>query len=175
MEKKTITVHALTVHVYTIAVVILVLALGLLGLKYLHLKLSLQRYTNSTIWMNAQEKPTGKISDYAAIIAQSSQKIPAAELQVYVENLSKQLNRDIVVVDKSKKILADTVPANNGKAYMFDANNEINMTITDGKTRIFEEKSTDYPNGLAQVVVPVKNAVGDITGVVLISNTQLFK
>ena len=173
MERKKISVHAVTIHIYTIAVIVLLLLLAVLGIKYLHLKLSVAKYTQSTIWMNSQGKPTGQISDYAVIIAQSVSDIPVAGLQNYVTSLSKQLKRDIVIVDKSDKILADTIPANNGKTYEHDVNNEVRMTIEDGKTRSFQEKSTDYPGGISEIVVPVKNAKGDTTGAVIISDSQI--
>lgn len=174
MEKKTISVHAFTVHIYTIAIVLLLLLLAVLGIKYLHLKLSVQRYTQSTIWMNAQEKPTGQISEYGVIIAQSASQLPPADLQNYVTNLSKSLNRDIVILDKNQKVLADTVSANKETTYGYDTNGEIKATLTDGKARLFEEKSVDYPNGLAELVVPIINANG-ITGAVLISNIQVTR
>lgn len=175
MERKLISVHAVTIHIYTIAIILLFIALGVLGLKYLHLKQSVKNYTNSTIWMNQQDKPTGQISDYGLIIAQSVGEVPSADLQNYVAMLSKQLNRDIVVMDKTKKITADTVEQNRGTTYSFDPNNEINMSVTDGKTREFKELSNDYPQGVGEIVVPVKNTAGNVTGIVLISNTQVFK
>lgn len=174
MEKKTISVHAVNIHIYQIAIVVLVLLIGVLGAKYLHLKWSVANYTASTIWMNQQNKPTGQVSDYGIIIAESSSEIPSDQLQNYVTNLSKALNRDIVVLDVSEKILADTVPANKGTIYNSDANNVIKETLSDGKTRVFEEKSTDYPNGILEVVVPVKNANSQITGAVLVSNSEVF-
>ncbi|MCL6096833.1 MAG: cell wall metabolism sensor histidine kinase WalK [Patescibacteria group bacterium] len=176
MEKKTISVHALTVHIYTIAIVALLLLLAVLGIKYVHLKWSVNKYTASTIWMNQQEKATGRISDYAVIIADgASGYISSTELQNYVTTLSKSLNRDIVVLDKARKVLADTIPANKGTIYGFDSNNEIQTTLADGKTRQFEERSADYPNGVWEVAVPMKNAKGDIIGAVLVSNTQVFR
>ena len=173
MEKKKISVHAITVHIYTIAIVVLLILLAALSIKYLHLKWSVAKYTQSTIWMNSQGKPTGQISDYGVIIAQSVSEIPPLGLQNYVTALSKQLKRDIVVVDKSDRILADTIPANNGKTYDYDTNNEVKMTIEDGKTRSFEERSTDYPNGILEIVVPMKNAKGDTVGVVIISDSTV--
>lgn len=174
MEKKTISVHAFTVHIYTIAIVVLLLLLAVLGIKYMHLKLSVQKYTQSTIWMNAQEKPTGQISEYGLIVAQSVSEVPPADLQNYVTNLSKILNRDIVILDKNQKVLSDTVSANKGTTYGYDTNGEIKATLTDGKVRLFEEKSADYPKGLAELVVPITNA-NQITGAVLISNTQVTR
>ena len=173
MERKKISVHAVTIHIYTIAVIVLLLLLAVLGIKYLHLKLSVAKYTQSTIWMNSQGKPTGQISDYGIIIAQSASDIPASGLQNFVTNISKQLNRDVVIVDSSQKILADTISVNNGKTYNYDGNNEVRMTIEDGQTRSFEEKSADYPNGILEIVVPMKNVKGNITGAVVISNSQI--
>ncbi len=175
MEKKLISVHAVTIHIYTIAIALLVLLLLVLGIKYWHLKLSVQGYTRSTVWMNEQEKPTGFISDYGVIIAQSVQSIPASSLQNYVAAISKDLNRDIVVVDGSKKILADTLSSNSGKTYKYDLGSEVQLTISDGKLRSFEEKSSDYPNGITEIVVPMKNAKGDIVGAVLISDSELLR
>lgn len=173
MEKKTISVHAITVHIYTIAIIVLLLLLAVLGIKYLHLKWSVIKYTQSTIWMNSQGKPTGQISDYGIIIAQSVSNIPPSDLQNYVTAVSKALNRDVVIMDNSKKILADTVSVNKGKTYSYDVNNEIKMTIEDGKTRSFEERSTDYPYGILEIVVPIKDAAGNIIGTVIVSDSKI--
>jgi hypothetical protein len=172
MEKKTISVHAFTVHIYTIAIVLLVLLLGLLGLKYLHLKMSVSKFTNSTIWMNQQEQPTGFVSDYAVSIAQSFQFVPTAESQAYVSAVSKALSRDVVVVDNAQKILAGTVVANDGKIYTGDGT-VIQMTISDGKVRQFEERNQNYPNGIMENVVPMKNAKGVTVGAVLVSGSTI--
>jgi len=170
-----IQVHAFTVHLYTIAIVLLILLLAVLGLKYLHLKWSLENYTRSTIWMNQQGKPMGQISDYALIIADgAAQYIVSADLENYVTTVSKDLNRNIVVLDKNQKILADTISANIGKTYNFDLNGVIKLTLSDGVTRTFGERSKDYPNGITEVVVPMKNAKGETIGAVLVSNTQVF-
>lgn len=173
MEKKIISVHAVTVHIYTIAIALLILLLAVLGIKYFHLKLAVEKYTQSAIWINSQEKPTGQISDYGLIISQAVLDVPAANLQNYVTNLSKQLDRDIVILDKSQKILADTLPLNVGLTYAYDKDNQVKLTIEDGQTRSFEEKSKDYPNGIFQLIVPTKNALGQITGAVIISRSTL--
>ena len=173
MERKKISVHAVTIHIYQIAIIVLLLILAVLGFKYAHLKLAVKDYTNSTIWMNSQEKPSGQVSDYAVIISRSVLDIPSSGLQNYILGLSKQLNRNIVVVDKTEKILADTVSVNVGKTYSFDLGNEVKMTIEDGKTRKFEEKSPDYPNGILQITVPIKNTKGDVTGAVIVSDSKI--
>jgi len=172
MEKKLISVHAVTIHIYTIAIILLLLLVGALGVKYLHLKLSVNKFTNSTIWMNQQEQPTGYISDYAISIAQSFQYVPVASSQTYVSAVSKALSRDVVVVDNAQKILSDTIPANDEKIYSGDKG-IIQMTISDGKTRKFEERSQDYPNGIMETVVPMKNAKGVTIGAVLVSGSTI--
>lgn len=137
--------------------------------------MSVDRFTASTIWMNQQGQPTGYVSDYALIIADSaSWYVAPADLENYVTTVSKNLNRDIVVLDKDQKILADTVSANKGTIYKFDTSGAIRLTLSDGTTRLFEERSNDYPNGIVEVVVPMKNAKGETIGAVLVSNTQVF-
>lgn len=173
MEKKVISVHAVTIHIYTIAIVLLLLLLAILGAKYLHLKLAVKGYTNSTIWMNQQAKPNGQVSDYGLLIAQVSQTIPQADLQNFVTEASKNLSRDIVVMDRDKKVLADTLIVNKGVVYNYDQNNEVLKTMEDGQVRTFEERSSDYQNGILEVVVPVKNNKGEIVGAVLVSNSSI--
>ena len=173
MEKKTISVHAFTIHIYTVAIVLLLLLVAVLGLKYEHLKWAVRGYTTSTMWMNMQNRPNTQINDYGLIIAASSQQVPAVDLQTYVSWVSKDLRRDIVVLDSSKKVLADTVASNKGTTYNFDSNNEVKQTMADGIARGFQETSQDYPNGVSEVVVPVRNSKGVIVGAVLISNNQI--
>lgn len=173
MEKKIISVHAVTIHAYTIVIILLVLIVGVLGLKYLHLKLAMNQYTSSAIWLNSQNSPSGLISDYGAIIATTaSGYIKTTDLQGYITSLSNTLKRDIVVVDKTHRILADTVGANKGGYYTSDKG-ELKLTIEDGKERIFEEKSVDYPSGVSETVVPMRNANNEIIGAVIISNSTV--
>ena len=95
------------------------------------------------------------------------------QLESYVTTLSQSLNRDIVVMDTNKKVLADTVASNMGSKYGMDQGNEIGMTIQDGKIRSFTETSQDYPKGLSEVVVPIKNDKDVTVGALLISQTQI--
>ena len=76
---------------------------------------------------------------------------------------------DIVVVDTGKKIVADTIAANVGTPFTEDTGNEVGMTLKDGKPRIFVEKSKDYPQGLRQEVLAVKDKAGTIVGAVVVS------
>lgn len=183
MEKKTISVQAFTIHSYTIAIALLIVALFVLGIKYVHLKLSLHNFMESTMLMNQQQmqQPVSSVNDYATVVATTiagyPQTIPLYTqpdiLQNYVTTLSKELKRDIVVVDKSQKVLADTIATNNGSTYTYDKEDEVGLTIKDGIARSFLEKSPDYPNGISEVVVAMKNANGDTLGAVIVSNFQV--
>lgn len=182
MEKQKISVHAFTAHLYTIAIVVLVLLLIALGLKYLHLKLSLNHFTKSEIYQQLTQKPSGSIQDYAQIISTSIQyplenpiyKQPAV-LESYVLGLSSEMKRDVVVMDLSQKIIADTIEANVGIKYSSDSMGEIGKTLSDGEARTFTEKSSDYPSGLLEVAVPMKDAKGSIIGAVIVSYDQVRK
>lgn len=173
MEKNKVNVHAVNVHLHLIATLLLLGVVVVLGLKYLHLKMSVSRYTSSTMWINSQNRPTGLVSDYAVIIGSAVQSLDPKLVQSYITDVSSKLKRDIVVLDRAKKIMADSINQNKGKVYSYDRNSEIKMTITDGNSRIFEEKSPDFPNGIVETVVAMKNSKGEIIGAVLISNSQI--
>lgn len=181
MEKKTISVQAFTVHMYTIIIVVLVALLAFVGLKYLHLKFAVENFTEGAMLLNASQPATGPISDYAELIATTVADYPQGgalitqplQLQNYTVTLSKTLGRDIVIVDMSRKILADTIAANVGTNYSYDQNKEIDQTLKDGASRSFVEKSTDYPEGITETIAPIHDISNRIIGVVLISNTTI--
>lgn len=183
MEKKTINVHAITIHAYMIAIVLLIIALLALGVKYVHLRLSLQDFTLSTMQMNEMQmhQPVSNVTDYANIIAttvaqyNTNATTTSDTLQNYVATLSQQLKRDMVVTDTKQKILADTLATNRGSQYGYDKDDEIASTMKDGIARSFVETSPDYPSGISEVVVPVKNANNEIIGAVILSNFQVAK
>lgn len=180
MEKKTINVHAVTIHAYMIAIVLLIVALLALGVKYVHLKFSLNNFMLSTMQMNDMQmhQPVSNVTDYGVIIATTVPQYTTTSsdgLQGYIAKLSSELKRDIVVVDSNEKILADTIAANRGSQYGYDKDGEVKSTMKDGISRSFVETSPDYPNGISEVVVPVKNASNEITGAVIISNFQVAK
>lgn len=181
MEKKKIEVHAVTIHIYTVIIAVLVVLLAFVGLKYLHLKFAVHEFTQGAIMMNSNQRPMGSVSDYAMIIgttvASYPQTVPLytqpAALQNYVTTLSKELHRDIVVLDTSRKVLADTVAANVGTNYSYDTNHEIDQALKDGQPRSFTEKSVDYKDGLSELVVPMKDANNKVIGAVIVSNTTV--
>ncbi|MBU2666841.1 EAL domain-containing protein [Actinoplanes bogorensis] len=98
---------------------------------------------------------------------------PAA-LIAYLERLHDLQDRDIVVVDTRKMILADAVPQNIGLPFDHDTGNQVGRTIADGRSRVFVETSVDYPEGIQQVVVPVIGAGGVTEGAVILEYTPLL-
>jgi hypothetical protein len=100
-------------------------------------------------------------------------KIPG-QLQSYIESIGEKTGRDIVVVDKNKKIIADTNPAEVGQTYNFDTSGEIAKTMFDGTPRSFIEKSTAYPDGIILEIVQLKDSKGTIIGAILISPSNVF-
>ena len=97
-----------------------------------------------------------------------------AVLAVYLERLHTLQRRDIVVVDRTKKILADAVPENVGRPFDNDTRDEVGATIRDGRSRTFVEISVDYPDGIKQAVVPMTGTDGAALGAVILEYTPLY-
>ncbi len=98
-------------------------------------------------------------------------------LQEFVTRLHTLRKRDVVIVDVTRKGLADADPDELGRVYNQDSGNEVGMTIADGRTRTFIEKNERHPEGAHQVVValPQRTAVpgtGSI-GAVILEYTQI--
>jgi hypothetical protein len=96
------------------------------------------------------------------------------ELQSYVKAFSAKTLRDIVILDTNRKILADTISSNIGKKYSEDKNGEITKTIGDSIPRNFMETSSDYPNGISETVVPLKDNHGATVGAIIMSDSSIF-
>ncbi|MDF0555845.1 ATP-binding protein [Kamptonema sp. UHCC 0994] len=96
------------------------------------------------------------------------------ELQNYTKLLHDLQQRDIVVVDRQKRILADAVPENIGTTFDHDLGNEIQQTMQDGNSRTFLEKSDDYPQGIKLIVIPLKNEGNKIDGAVILEYSSMY-
>lgn len=183
MEKNKVSVSAITIDYYVVAIIVLAAAVFFLGAKYLHLKFAVNEFTQSTMHMNSMQQPTGKFADYGTIIGTTIANYPAGSpllasqtaLQSYIVSISKSLGRNVVVIDTSRKILADTIARNIGSNYAYDTNKEIDATLKDGISRTFVETSSDFPQGLTQTVSPIVDSSNHIVGVILISNTTTQK
>ncbi len=96
-------------------------------------------------------------------------------LQETVARLHESQGRDLAVVGPDLRILADAVPEEIGTIFENDQNGEIAATLKDGQTRTFiEEANADHPQSLKQVVVPIRDESGKISGAVILEYTALF-
>jgi diguanylate cyclase (GGDEF)-like protein/PAS domain S-box-containing protein len=96
------------------------------------------------------------------------------DLQDYIEELHRVYHRDIEVIDIHKKIIADVIKQDIGITFAHDRNNEVAQTLRDGITRTFTEVSESYPEGIRQIVFPLKNDKGKIIGALLFEYTPLY-
>lgn len=174
-------VPTITLNLYFVLIALLILCCFILGAKYAHLKLAVNQYTQATMMHNMMRPQWIGANDSVKVIADTIALTPSTQplftqpvaLQEYVTTVSKDLDRDIVVMDTNKNILADTVAANKGTTYGYDAQGEVAATIKDGKQRLFVEKSTDYTQGINEMVYPLKNAQGTTIGALLVSTSSL--
>ena len=94
-------------------------------------------------------------------IAEASREIGLANtdrLQEYVMRMNQANRRDVVIVDRQKKGLADAHPDERGLPFAGDPGNEVALTLADGTTRTFIEKNDHHPQGARQIVVAVGGA-----------------
>ena len=96
-------------------------------------------------------------------------------LAAYLDRLHALQERDAVVVDRDKIILADAIPANVGTAFDHDTGDEVGATIADRRSRVFVETSVDYPEGIRQVVVPLVDQRNATIGAVILEYTPLYE
>jgi PAS domain S-box-containing protein len=107
------------------------------------------------------------------LLMSDSNKLSGPALQEIVTRLHLTEGRDVSVVDANQLILADASPPEIGKIYADDPSDEIGKTITDRRVRTFVEVSEAYPAGIEQIVVPVEDASGQVTGAVVLEYTPL--
>ena len=161
--------------------VLFFVCLAVLSAKYMMLRRSWNMYAVQSLHSNDNRNEKNSVED-ASVVAMTVGQYPSAnpiykqpkEIQVYVDNFSKQTHRDLVVMDSNKMILGDTLASNVGKKYAEDKDGEVMKTIGDGQERSFTETSADYPHGIEQTVVPLKDASGKTVGAVVLSTSPIF-
>jgi len=118
------------------------------------------------------------IADSIAAVGLDEANHGTAELQKYVEQIGRRYNRDAVVVDGTKRGVADADATEVGTYFVHDPHDEVGNTIKDGQVRTFEEKNEHHPDGIMQIVVPLRRTAGDpsspIVGAVILEYTQLY-
>jgi diguanylate cyclase (GGDEF)-like protein/PAS domain S-box-containing protein len=95
-------------------------------------------------------------------------------LDNYLQRMREVQRRDAVVVDAGEYVIGDVVRENVGTAFDHDLDDEVGKTITDGRSRVFVETSEDYPDGIKQVVVPMRNTGGRTIGAVIVEYTPIY-
>ncbi|GAA0561145.1 EAL domain-containing protein [Paractinoplanes ferrugineus] len=96
-------------------------------------------------------------------------------LRLYLTRMHDLQHRDIVVVDRFERILADVVPEEVGTVYTQDEGHEVEATIEDSRPRVFLEHTDDGAGAMMQVVVPVTGPAGVVKGAVILEYTQLYE
>ena len=115
----------------------------------------------------------------AELIAEAAMEneILRPNLQEYVSRLNLLRKRDVVIVDASKKGLADVDPNDVGTIFDHDHGDEVGKTISDGQSRIFIEKNDAHPVGAYQIVVPLRRRATDLSqapvGAVILEYTAI--
>ncbi len=100
---------------------------------------------------------------------------PRSTMQDYIDRLNVSQKRDVVIVDKAKRGLADADPGEIGLTYDHDSANEVARTIGDRKTRMFVEQNDLHPEGARQVVVaPTAGARQTPIGAVILEYTPIL-
>ncbi|WP_217572628.1 diguanylate cyclase [Mesorhizobium sp. GbtcB19] len=98
-------------------------------------------------------------------------------LRDFVALQHRSSNRDLVVVDRNKTILAD-IPGeedNVGKPFGHDHDNEVGRVLEDNQPLAFVEDSADVPEPINLVAVPIKDTLGKTVGAVLFEYTPLLR
>lgn len=97
-------------------------------------------------------------------------------LQSFVRGLDELYKRDIVIVDLERKGVADADAEELGLTYAHDSDNEVGLTLRDGRIRTFLEKNERHPEGLSQIVVPLYSrgrAAGVPVGALILEYTPI--
>jgi diguanylate cyclase (GGDEF)-like protein len=100
-----------------------------------------------------------------------------AQLKDYVARLAKMRKRDVVIVDTSKRGLADADEDEVGRIYNHDPDDEVGKTIKDGQSRTFVEKNEFHIDGAHQIVIPLRQRGVDLSnttiGAVILEYTAI--
>ncbi|WP_141100947.1 putative bifunctional diguanylate cyclase/phosphodiesterase [Roseateles aquatilis] len=99
-------------------------------------------------------------------------------LQAYVEGLDDLYKRDLFIVDRERRTMADIVQSELGEIYREDRGGEIEATMRDGVARGFVEISAQHPSGAKQLVVPLHDAPrpnARIVGAVVLEYTEIAR
>ncbi len=97
------------------------------------------------------------------------------EAQALITELNRTQERDIEIVSADHIILADAVLEDVGTTFGDDEAGEVFQTLADGTPRTFVEISDDYPQGIKQAVVPVRDNQDKIIAAAIVEYTSLYE
>jgi PAS domain S-box-containing protein len=103
----------------------------------------------------------------------SESKLPGSSQEI-IRKLQQIGERDVVIVDTRKHVLADTVPTEIGHSYAADPGDEVGLTMKDRRVRTFIELGPDSPVEMKQIVVPVEAGTGQVIGAVVLEYTPFY-
>ena len=99
-----------------------------------------------------------------------------AQAQAYVQSLDDLYRRDLFIVNRERRTIADVVPEELGQIYREDPGGEVEQTMADGQPRTFIEVSAQHPSGAKQMVVPLRQTAlrnSPIIGAVVLEYTNI--
>ncbi len=92
------------------------------------------------------------------------------ELDTLIQRLSTEDGYNVVVVNAQKRVVADIRRESIGQRYDYDMSNEVEKTLRDGYHRKFQVPEPGGGKPMTWVVVPVRDAAGNIGGAVLLNS-----
>jgi len=101
-----------------------------------------------------------------------------ADLPGYVRRMGELYRRDVLIVDRTRRIEADVHAEEEGRRYRGDKGDEIEQCMVDGQPRTFVETDASRGEQYKQMVVPLRstgNADAPIVGAVVLEYTQIEK
>jgi signal transduction histidine kinase/CheY-like chemotaxis protein len=110
----------------------------------------------------------GYVNGQAIGSAESSRRI-----QAYVTALHASQERDLEVLDLDGRIIADVIPEDVGTIFAED-DGEVRAALQDGAVATFVEQNDEYPDGIKQLIMPLRTPDGQIVGAVIFEYTSLY-
>ncbi|MEV4411501.1 GGDEF domain-containing protein [Catellatospora sp. NPDC049609] len=99
------------------------------------------------------------------------QPLDRAQLQGYLDDLRRQVQGDVEVVDLRRNVLADTLPEGRATLLGADAGGQVAATIRDGLPRLIDRDGAS--SAMKIVVVPIRTEGEGIVGAVLMDYSVL--
>ncbi len=96
-------------------------------------------------------------------------------LNNYLQRQHELQQREIIIVNRDKLVVGDTVPAYVGTTYAGDPGDQIAAAIRNNQAGVFEENKATRSGPVRQVVAPLNNADGAIIGAVILEYTPIYE